>query len=82
MNGGRFLTAEQARRVYARIGRVQDLQSLYEHGATEELLAHAGFEHAQAVFELGYGTGAFAERVLTTFAIGSELVVAAAATRG
>ena len=60
----RYLTAAQARRVYDRIGRVQDLQALYEHRATSELLAHADFEHAHAVFELGYGTGAFAERLL------------------
>jgi ubiquinone/menaquinone biosynthesis C-methylase UbiE len=63
----RYLTSEQARRVYDRIGRVQDLQAFYEHRAIEELLAHADFEDARAVFELGYGTGAFAQRVIDGF---------------
>jgi deazaflavin-dependent oxidoreductase (nitroreductase family) len=60
----RYLTAAQARQTYDRVGRVQDVQAVYEHRATSELLAHADFEHAQAVFELGYGTAAFAQRVL------------------
>jgi deazaflavin-dependent oxidoreductase (nitroreductase family) len=59
-----YLTAERARHVYDRIGRFQDLQTVYEHRATKELLAHGDFEHAAAVFELGYGTGAFAARLL------------------
>ncbi len=61
---GPYLTAEQARRTYDRIGRIQDLQAIYEHRAIAELLAHADFEHANAVFELGYGTGALAARLL------------------
>jgi ubiquinone/menaquinone biosynthesis C-methylase UbiE len=60
----RYLTAEQARRTYDRIGRIQDLQAIYEHRAIRELLAHADFEHAYAVFELGFGTGALAKRLL------------------
>jgi ubiquinone/menaquinone biosynthesis C-methylase UbiE len=60
----RYLSADQARRVYDRIGRIQDLQAVYEHRATAELLVHADFEHATAVFELGYGTGALAARLL------------------
>jgi ubiquinone/menaquinone biosynthesis C-methylase UbiE len=60
----RYLTAEQTRRVYDRIGRIQDLQAVYEHRAIKSLLAHADFAHAQAVCELGYGTGALAERLL------------------
>jgi ubiquinone/menaquinone biosynthesis C-methylase UbiE len=60
----RYLTAEQTRRVYDRIGRIQDLQAVYEHRAITALLAHADFEHAHAVCELGYGTGALAERLL------------------
>jgi ubiquinone/menaquinone biosynthesis C-methylase UbiE len=58
-----YLPPEHLRRVYDRIGRFQDMQ-LYEHRATRESIAHADFEHARAVFELGYGTGAFAERLL------------------
>ncbi len=60
----RYLTAEQARRVYDRIGRIQDLQAVYEHRAITTLLAHADFGHARAVCELGHGTGALAERLL------------------
>jgi ubiquinone/menaquinone biosynthesis C-methylase UbiE len=60
----RYLTVEQARRTYDRIGRIQDLQAIYEHRAIRELLAHADFKHAHAVFELGFGTGALAKRLL------------------
>jgi ubiquinone/menaquinone biosynthesis C-methylase UbiE len=63
-SSGRPLDVAQARRVYERIGRFQDLQSIYEHRAVAELLAHADLEHAHAVFELGYGTGALAARLL------------------
>lgn len=37
---------------------------MYERRAVAELLVHADFEHANAVFELGYGTGALAARLL------------------
>jgi ubiquinone/menaquinone biosynthesis C-methylase UbiE len=60
----RYLTAEQTRRVYDRIGRIQDLQAVYEHRAITTLLAHADFAHAHAVCELGHGAGALAERLL------------------
>jgi ubiquinone/menaquinone biosynthesis C-methylase UbiE len=63
----RFLTAAQARRVYDRIGRGQDAQMIFEHQAISDLLAHAGFERADAVFELGYGTGALADRLLRRY---------------
>jgi ubiquinone/menaquinone biosynthesis C-methylase UbiE len=58
------LTPEEARRVYDRIGRAQDWQRLYEDAATTELVAHAAFGDARAVFELGCGTGRFAARLL------------------
>ncbi len=61
----RYLTASQAARVYDRIGRVQDLQAVYERRATAALLEHGDFEHAHAVCELGHGTGALAHRLLT-----------------
>jgi ubiquinone/menaquinone biosynthesis C-methylase UbiE len=60
----RYLTAKQTRRVYDRIGRIQDLQTVYEHRAIAALLEHGDFEHAHAVCELGHGTGALAERLL------------------
>ena len=60
----RYLTVGQARRVYDRIGRLQDVQALVERPAIDDLVAHADFEHAGAVFEFGYGTGAVARRLL------------------
>ena len=59
-----YLTAEQTRRVYDRIGRIQNLQAVYEHRAIKAALAHADFAHALSVCELGHGTGALAERLL------------------
>ena len=60
----RYLTAEQTSRVYDRIGRIQDLQAVYEHRAILALIAQADFARAHAVCELGHGTGALAERLL------------------
>ena len=59
------LTASQARRVYDRIGAGQDLQAFYEDRATAEILRNADFESAESVFELGSGTGRFAQKLLT-----------------
>jgi ubiquinone/menaquinone biosynthesis C-methylase UbiE len=58
------LSPEHTRRVYDRIGRAQDWQRFYEDAATSELVAHAAFGEARAVFELGCGTGRFASRLL------------------
>ena len=58
------LTAEQVRRVYDRIGRAQDWQRFYEDAATADLVAHAGFDTADTVVELGCGTGRFAAELL------------------
>lgn len=60
----RTLTPEEAGRVYDRIGRFQDWQRFYEGPATRDLEKHAGFDSAKTVFELGCGTGAYAERLL------------------
>jgi ubiquinone/menaquinone biosynthesis C-methylase UbiE len=60
----RFLTYAHASRVYDRIGRSQDLQVIYEHEAVRSLLAHGDFGGAHRVLELGYGTGALAQRLL------------------
>ncbi len=54
------LSPEQVGRVYDRIGRVQDWQRVYEGPAVADLIAHADFENARSVFELGCGTGAMA----------------------
>ena len=61
---GRTLTPQEAGRVYDRIGRFQDWQRFYEGPATRDLETHAGFESTHSVFELGAGTGAYAERLL------------------
>jgi SAM-dependent methyltransferase len=60
----RMLTHQQAISFYDHLGAKQDWQAFYEGPATRELIAHASFETACAVFEFGCGTGAFAEQVL------------------
>jgi ubiquinone/menaquinone biosynthesis C-methylase UbiE len=60
------LTHEQAQAFYNRMGAKQDWQAFYETKATHDLITHASFEPAQAVFEFGCGTGAFAEPLLAT----------------
>ncbi|MGA7802805.1 MAG: class I SAM-dependent methyltransferase [Gammaproteobacteria bacterium] len=60
----RLLTTEQVRAFYDRFGRKQDWQGFYEGPALRALIAHACFEQAEAVFELGCGTGAFAAQLL------------------
>src|SRR5689334_10926171 len=62
----RLLTHQQAQAFYDWMGAKQDLQAFYEAPATRDLIAHAAFETAQAVFEFGCGTGAFAEHVLAS----------------
>jgi ubiquinone/menaquinone biosynthesis C-methylase UbiE len=58
------LTPRQAKRFYDRLGRAQDLQAFYEDRAARQLIAAAAFPTAQAVFELGCGTGRLAENLL------------------
>ena len=58
------LTPDAARRVYDRIGRVQDTQGFYEDAATSRLGELAGLDSARAVFELGCGTGRYAVSLL------------------
>ena len=62
----RVLTHGQAQAFYNRMGTKQDWQAFYEAKATHDLVTHASFETAQAVFEFGCGTGALAERLLTS----------------
>jgi ubiquinone/menaquinone biosynthesis C-methylase UbiE len=59
------LTRSQARTFYDRFGKKQDTQAFYEDAALDVLIAHAAFEQADKVFELGCGTGRFAFRLLT-----------------
>jgi ubiquinone/menaquinone biosynthesis C-methylase UbiE len=65
-SGGRFLTPEQASRVYDRIGRLQDWQAVYEGRAIREVIRLGSFDSAKSVFEFGCGTGAFAAKLLKT----------------
>jgi SAM-dependent methyltransferase len=58
------LAPDRLARTYDRIGRFQDWQAFYERPATERLIAHADFEEASSVSELGCGTGAFAAALL------------------
>jgi len=58
------LTRIQAQNFYDRFGRKQDAQAFYEDKALDDLIAHAAFEQANKVFELGCGTGRLAYRLL------------------
>lgn len=56
---------DNAREFYDRFGSKQDLQGFYENPALDDLIGHADFGHARHVFELGFGTGRFAQRLLS-----------------
>jgi ubiquinone/menaquinone biosynthesis C-methylase UbiE len=58
------LSAEQARRVYDRIGLLQDSQAFYEDAAVERMIALGDLAAATSVFELGCGTGRLGRRLL------------------
>ena len=60
-----YLTTEQAAAVYNRIGHWQDTQAFYESPAVEEMVRLGDFEQARSVVEVGCGTGALAERLLS-----------------
>jgi SAM-dependent methyltransferase len=60
----RFITPEQARRFYDRIGRGQDARPLSERRALDALAAQADFARASSVLEFGCGTGRFAARLM------------------
>jgi ubiquinone/menaquinone biosynthesis C-methylase UbiE len=59
------LSRDEARRVYDRIGSLQDTQAFYEDRATRILLEHGAFGSARRVFEFGCGTGRFAKVLLS-----------------
>lgn len=60
----RTISREEARRYYDWAGRMQDRQGFYEDGALKALVDNGAFAAAQTVFELGCGTGRFAEMLL------------------
>lgn len=59
------LSPERARRIYDRIGSLQDSQAFYEDRGTGLLLRHGRFPDARRVFEFGCGTGRLAHRLLS-----------------
>ena len=59
------LNAGAAAKVYDRIGSFLDTQALYEDAATRRLTALAELDHCTSLFELGCGTGRFAEHLLS-----------------
>ena len=59
------LSRKEIKKFYDRFGSRQDAHAFYEDAATEDLITHAAFDQSQAVFELGCGTGRFAEHLLT-----------------
>ncbi len=58
------LSHDEARAFYDGFGAKQDSQAFYEEPALRDLIAHAAFEEARSVFELGCGTGRVAEMLL------------------
>ena len=59
-----YVSHEQARRFYDRIGRGQDARPVSERRALDALAAQGDFGRAAAVVEFGCGTGRFAARLL------------------
>lgn len=59
-----YLSKDEARRLYDRLGHRQDWLAFYDGPPLRELLAHGRFGEARAVFELGCGTGALAQSLL------------------
>lgn len=60
----RYLTRTAARRIYDRIGALQDTQAFYEEPALDVLIREGHFDTATSVFEFGCGTGRLAARLL------------------
>lgn len=63
----RYLSPEEAKRFYDRLGSLQDWQRFYENAAIEDLIAHSAFSSARAVLEFGCGTGKFAARLMNHY---------------
>jgi len=61
----RTLTHEEARAYYDSFGAKQDSQIFYEGPAIKKLIANGHFDQATSVFEFGFGTGRFAQELIT-----------------
>lgn len=58
------LSRAEARALYDRVGARQDAQAWYEDAALDRLVLAGGFSESSSTFEIGCGTGRFAERLL------------------
>jgi ubiquinone/menaquinone biosynthesis C-methylase UbiE len=58
------LSSSEAQAYYDHFGNKQDSQGFYEDPAIDDLIAHASFQDAEAVFEFECGTGKFARLLL------------------
>jgi SAM-dependent methyltransferase len=56
---------DEVRQFYDAFGAKQDRQGFYEDAAIDSMIELGGFSDAQAVFELGCGTGRLAARLLS-----------------
>ncbi|MBA3946885.1 MAG: class I SAM-dependent methyltransferase [Herpetosiphonaceae bacterium] len=59
-----MLSRDQIKTLYDHVGARQDRGARYEDPAVAQLIRHADFEHASAVFEFGCGTGRLAAALL------------------
>jgi len=64
---GSFLTPEEVRSFYDWVGSKQDSQQWYEGPPLDELIEAIDFSEIDSIFELGFGTGSFAERLLRNY---------------
>lgn len=58
------MTWQEARDFYDKLGPREDLESRFQDRVFDRLVEASGFADADAVFELGCGTGRFARRLL------------------
>jgi ubiquinone/menaquinone biosynthesis C-methylase UbiE len=58
------LSPAQTKRIYDRMGRLQDTQWMYEDRARDRMLESAALGEAGSVIEFGAGTGRFADQML------------------
>ncbi|WP_083250848.1 class I SAM-dependent methyltransferase [Acidihalobacter aeolianus] len=59
--------ASEVRSYYDHMGRKLDILSFYGLPAVDDLMTNADFDLAQNIFELGCGTGRFAERLFEKY---------------
>jgi ubiquinone/menaquinone biosynthesis C-methylase UbiE len=67
-----YLSPEQARDFYSRVGRWQDTQAFYERRSVERMFAEGAFADARSVFEFGCGTGKIASELMTRLPSGAR----------